>query len=125
MTAAAPVAAPPPDDDAAASAYPYPRQSLVDLFKGASGTASPTPNVPRPPSTYTPSAQPYDPSQLSGGAPAGSPPPSAQAYDPSRMNGGTPAAAPASSSANTEEIQVGPYPTQSLVDLFSNKSAPK
>jgi hypothetical protein len=48
-------AAVPANDDQSMTSV-YPKQSLFDLFKGS--TPSQTPNMPHPPATYTPSAQP-------------------------------------------------------------------
>ncbi len=97
---AAPPAAPPP---AAQQDYsdslPYPKQSLADVFRGSTETQTQT--VPRPPSTYTPSGQPYTPQgQAAAGAPAT----------------GTAAAAPASQTPSDSL----PYPKQSLFEVFSN-----
>jgi hypothetical protein len=95
---------PPPPPTAAPAAnreysdsMPYPKQSLADMFSGS--TQSQAQSVPRPPSTYAPSGQPYTPQgQAASAAPAASAPP---------------ASADASSS--------GPYPKQSLFDIFSSK----
>jgi len=79
---------------------PYPKQSLADLFRGS--TEPQTQTVPRPPSTYTASGQPYTPQgQAANGAPAG----------------GAAAAAPASQDPSNSL----PYPKQSLFEVFSNK----
>lgn len=94
-------AAAPPDADLAANAYPYPKQSLFDTFRGS--TESAQPSVPHPPSTYTPVNQPYSqpPGQPANGAPAG--------------------AAPAAAAPNSNTDPSGyPYPKQSLFDVFSN-----
>ncbi|MGB7098613.1 MAG: hypothetical protein WBD95_07580 [Xanthobacteraceae bacterium] len=91
--------APPVADDAAASAYPYPKQSLVEVFKDTSDSP-PAKNVPRPPSTYTPAGQPYQanpPYGAAAGAPPPQPPPAADAQ------------------------AVPGYPQQSLFDVFSSK----
>jgi hypothetical protein len=105
---ATPVAAAAPSDaDLAANAYPYPKQSLLDAFRGS--TESAQPSVPHPPGTYTPANQPYSPpsgQQPANGAPAG-PAPAAVA------------AAPASDTDSSGY----PYPKRSLFDLFSNKPA--
>jgi hypothetical protein len=97
-------AAAPPDADLAANAYPYPKQSLFDTFRGS--TESAQPSVPHPPSTYAPVNQPYSPppGQPANGAPAG--------------------AAPAAAAPNSNTDPSGyPYPKQSLFDVFSNKPA--
>jgi len=97
-------AAVPPDADLAANAYPYPKQSLFDTFRGS--TESAQPSVPHPPSTYTPVNQPYSPppGQPANGAPAG--------------------AAPAAAAPNSTTDPSGyPYPKQSLFDVFSDKPA--
>jgi hypothetical protein len=79
---------------------PYPKQSLADVFRGS--TESETQSVPRPPSTYTPSGQPYTPQgQAANGAAAG----------------GAVAAAPAASQNSSNSL---PYPKQSLFEVFSN-----
>ena len=98
-------AALPPAQQDYADSLPYPKQSLADLFRDSTQTPtqSQTQTVPRPPSTYTASSQPYSPppGQQSSGAP-----------------GATAAAAPPASPDPTDSL---PYPKQSLVDLFSNK----
>ena len=71
---------------------PYPKQSLADVFRGSTETQT----VPRPPSTYTASGQPYTPPQGQG-AVASAPP------------------------ANANPIDSPPYPKQSLFDIFSSK----
>lgn len=97
-------AAAPADADLAANAYPYPKQSLFDNFRGS--TESAQPSVPHPPSTYTPVNQPY------------SPPPAQPAY------GGPAGAAPAAAAPAPNTDPSGyPYPKQSLFDPFSNKPA--
>ena len=86
-------------DDAAASAYPYPKQSLIETFKDTPDSP-PAKNVPRPPSTYTPAGQPYQanpPYGTAAGAPPPQPPPAADAQ------------------------AVPGYPQQSLFDAFSSK----
>jgi hypothetical protein len=87
---------------------PYPKQSLADLFRGSTLTQaqSQTQTVPHPPSTYTPSGQPY------------SPPPAQQPYGaPPTPSAATAAMQP----ANPDPTDSLPYPKQSLIDLFSNK----
>lgn len=99
------------DQSGATGNYPYPKQSLTDYFKGS--TSPQIANVPHPPSTYTASGQPYTPppSQPAYGVPAGAVPPAAA----------QPAAAPQPS--NNSNASTGAYPSQSLFDLFSNKSS--
>ena len=92
-------AAPPPPPPAVQQDYsdslPYPKQSLADVFRGSTETQTQT--VPRPPSTYTPSGQPYTPQgQAAAGAPAAA---AAAAQDPADSL---------------------PYPKQSLFEVFSN-----
>jgi hypothetical protein len=97
---------------------PYPKQSLVSYFQGSGSTQSENapvrnPNAPRPPSTYTPSAQPYTP-------PAGQ-----QTYSPAAAPQPAPAtqtatAAPAAAAA-PPTANSGAYPSQSLFDWLSNK----
>ena len=107
------VAAPsaPPADEAGTSAYPYPKQSLVDVFRDGTDTAPPAQNVPRPPSTYTPSDQPYPANQ-----PAYSAPVAASTAPPA------PPPRPGDNAASGY-----PYPKQSLMDLFkdSTDSSPR
>jgi hypothetical protein len=91
---------------------PYPRQSLFQK--------SPDPQVaavPRPPDSYTSAGQPYTPPQgqqptysTPGTAPADAQPPAAQ-----------PAAAAPAADADPA-LHSGAYPSQSLFDVFSNKS---
>jgi hypothetical protein len=98
------------DADLAANAYPYPKQSLVELFRSDSqaAQAQQAQTVPRPPSTYNPSQQPYSP-----------PPGQQQTY--SAPAGSTAVAAAAPPPASTDPADSLPYPKQSLFDLFSNK----
>jgi hypothetical protein len=93
--AAAPAAAPVAQRDYSDS-LPYPKQSLADVFRDSTETQTQT--VPRPPSSYTPSGQPYTPGQAAGGAPAG-------------------AAAPPAVQNSSNSL---PYPKQSLFEVFSN-----
>ena len=74
------------------NSLPYPKQSLADVFRGSTETQT----VPRPPSTYTASGQPYTPPQGQG-AVASAPP------------------------ANANPTNSLPYPKQSLFDIFSSK----
>jgi hypothetical protein len=91
-----------------ADALPYPKQSLADLFRDSTQTPAQTQTqtVPHPPSTYTPSGQPY------------SPPPGQQSYGASPAPSATAAATPPANPDPTDSL---PYPKQSLIDLFSNK----
>jgi len=104
----------------------YPSQSLVDLFKSdaapspapvpnsasapstasASNSAAPARNayMPHPPSTYTPSGQPY------------TPPPGQPAYGASPA-GAAPAAAPPPATSD-QGAAGGVYPQQTLIDIF-------
>jgi hypothetical protein len=91
--APAPAAAPAAKQDYSDS-LPYPKQSLTDVFRGSTETQT----VPRPPSTYTPSGQPYTPGQAANGAAGGAAPPPA--------------------SQNPSDSL--PYPKQSLFEVFSN-----
>jgi hypothetical protein len=102
--APAPVAAPVPPPAAPrdySDSMPYPKQSLADVFRGS--TESQPQSVPHPPSTYTPSGQPYTPQgqAAAGAAPAG----------------GAVAAAPAGGQTASDSL---PYPKQSLFEVFSN-----
>jgi hypothetical protein len=91
---------------------PYPRRSLFQN--------SPDPQVaavPHPPGSYTPAGQPYTPPPgqqpaygTPGTAPAGAQPAAAQPV----------AAAPAADA--DPALHSGAYPSQSLFDVFSNKS---
>ena len=89
--AAAPAAAPAAQRDYSDS-LPYPKQSLTDVFRGSTETQT----VPRPPSSYTPSGQPYTPGQAANGAAAAAPP------------------------AGQNPSDSLPYPKQSLFEVFSN-----
>jgi hypothetical protein len=94
-------AAPPPPPAAGrdySDSMPYPKQSLADMFSGS--TQSQPQSVPQPPSSYTPSGQPYSPQ---GQAAAAAPPASA---------------APA---ASADASSSGAYPKQSLFEVFSGK----
>jgi hypothetical protein len=97
-------ATPPPAPPAQATPHisGYPDQSLFDLFHGSTEPQAQT--VPRPPGSYTPSAQPYSPpAQPAYGAP--------QAPAPA---GATTAAA----SPPPEQPHISGYPTQSIGDIF-------
>ncbi len=122
-----PVPAQPPE----AYAGVYPSVSLVDLFKGdAASSMQPAQaaNMPHPPSTYTPSGQPYVPAanQAYVPHPPGSYTPSGQPYPPpaGQQPYGTagPPAAAAPPPPSNEETVGGVYPQQSLFDIFTNKS---
>jgi hypothetical protein len=99
----APPAAPPPVAAAApardySDSMPYPKQSLTDVFRWS--TDSQAQSVPQPPSTYAPSGQPYSPQgQAANGAQTASAPPP----------------------ANPDPASSGPYPKQSLFEVFSGK----
>jgi hypothetical protein len=93
----------PPAQQDYTDSLPYPKQSLADLFRGSTETQAPTQNVPHPPSTYTPSNQPYSP-------------PSAQSAYGASLPGTTAAAAPPANADPTDSL---PYPKQSLFELFS------
>ena len=72
--------------------------------------AAQTTNMPHPPSSYTPSGQPYTP-------PAGQPAYGAAAAAPPAGSAPPPASAPA---ANADPATLsGAYPNQSLSDVFS------
>ena len=107
----------------AAATGAYPSQSLVDLFKSdsapnsaaapnstsAANSAAPArnANMPHPPSTYTPSGQPY------------TPPPGQPGYG--QPAAAAPAAAP--QPANSDQASVGgAYPQQSIVDIMTKDS---
>jgi hypothetical protein len=106
--ATATAAAPPPAQQDYGDSLPYPKQSLADVFRGSTQTQgqAQTQTVPHPPSSYTPSGQPYSPPP--GQQASGAPPPVATA-----------AAAPPP--ANPDPAESLPYPKQSLFEAFSNK----
>ncbi len=90
-------AAPPAQSRDYSDSMPYPKQSLTDMFSGS--TQSQAQSVPQPPSSYTPSGQPYSPQgQTASAAPAASAPP-----------------------ANPDASSSGAYPKQSLFEVFSGK----
>jgi hypothetical protein len=109
-----PAAAAAPAGDPTASMAPYPSRSLVEVFSGdspsSSGGASGAPGaaprqvMPRPPSTYTASAPPYQTNP--------------NGYDMSAGSAAAPAR-PAPAAARDDSELVAGYPTQSLTDLFS------
>ncbi len=117
---------------AAADYMPYPKQSLFSLFQDL-GSAQ-APNVPHPPSAYTPSAQPYVPPQgqptYSPAAPQAVPRPpstympSGQPYlPPSQPAAGPPqGTAPrpvAAAPPDADDGQhVSGYPDQSIANIF-------
>jgi hypothetical protein len=99
-----PVYTPPPAQQDYSDSLPYPKQSLVDLFRGSTQTQTQT--VPQAPSTYTPSGQPYSPPP---GQPTNSAPPPVA----------TAAAPPPAQQDYSDSL---PYPKQSLYEIFfSNK----
>jgi hypothetical protein len=122
---------PPSQQEYDARASTYPQQSLTDLFKGSTDQrAAPDPsgagyplqplissqpatpsaqqaNMPHPPSTYTPSQQPYVPPQ-----------PTPASYSP--PGGAPPAAGPAQQPTAQAPANAGVYPQQSLSDLFKS-----
>src|SRR5208282_4843518 len=107
--------APATNDDT--NGYPYPSQSLVDLFKGSLDSPRPTQTaaVPHPPNTYTPVDQPYTaaPGQPDPVAPSGSATATAAA-----------ASAPSGPPTNSDPAASAyPYPQQSLFDLFKKPDA--
>ncbi len=77
----------------------HPNQSITDLFRDS--TSSAPPNVPHPPSSYTPVAQPYSPP----GQPVYGGPQNA-------------AVAPAAPAAEPPPPSDGVHPNQSITDLF-------
>jgi hypothetical protein len=80
----------------------HPNQSITDLFRD---TPSPVaPNVPRPPSSYTPVGQPYSP-------------PGQPAYGASQAAAAPPPSATTSASP-PPPISDGVHPNQSITDLF-------
>jgi hypothetical protein len=99
--------APPPAQQDYSDSLPYPKQSLVEAFRGSTQTPgqTQTQTVPHPPSTYTASGQPYSPPP---GQPANNAPPPAA----------TAAAVPLANPDATDSL---PYPKQSLFEVFSNK----
>lgn len=111
QTAAAPPPGPATAAPASASATgAYPSQSIADLFRSDAAPPAQTTNMPHPPSSYTPSGQPYTP-------PAGQPAYGASAAAPPAASAPPPASAPA---ANVDPATLsGAYPNQSLSDVFS------
>jgi hypothetical protein len=104
QTAAAPSPLP---DEAGTSGYPYPKQSLVELFRDSTDAAPAAPNAPRPPTSYTPTGQPYPANQPAYGVPVAA------------------AAPPPSPPPPADNAAVGyPYPNQSLMDLFKDSTNP-
>jgi hypothetical protein len=95
-------AAPPPPADSGADLYPYPKQSLAELFTDSNSPPR-AQSVPRPPSTYTPSGQPY-----AANAPV---------YDPAPGVAPAPPPAPPPNAGPASSV----YPQQSLFDIFSSK----
>jgi hypothetical protein len=79
----------------------HPNQSITDLFHDTPSPVSP--NVPRPPSSYTPVGQPY------------SPPPGQPAYGASQAVA-TPT--PAATTSSPPPVSDGVHPNQSITDLF-------
>jgi hypothetical protein len=113
---AAPAAADAGEYEAAAAAYPYPRQSLIDVFKGSTdSSAAAQQTMPRPPPSYTPSGQPYSPppgQQPAYGQAAAAPPPAAPPPAPTPQQ-----------IADEQAANAYPYPRQNLLDIFSSKAA--
>ena len=94
------VAGQPPSPAPPISDGVHPNQSITDLFRDAPPPESP--NVPRPPSSYTPVGQPYSP-------------PGQPTYGASQAVGTPPSSATASS---PPPISDGVHPNQSITDLF-------
>jgi hypothetical protein len=93
-------AAPPPEEQPHITGYP--NQSITDFFRGSTQPQAQT--VPHPPSSYTPSGQPYpSPNQPGYGTPQNAPP------------AGAATAAPPSSEP---QPHVSGYPNQSITDVF-------
>jgi hypothetical protein len=95
--AAAPATAAPPAQQDYSDSLPYPKQSLTDLFRDSTQPQGQT--VPRPPSTYTASGQPYTPQGQAAGATAVAAAPPANPDSPNQLA----------------------YPKQSLFEVFSSK----
>ncbi len=76
----------------------YPSVSLIDLFKEGTPGFESTANMPHPPSTYTPSDQPYSPTA------------------------GQTAATATTAPASTDHLPGVPYPSESMVDLFKRQA---
>jgi hypothetical protein len=95
-----------PSNNSPPSTMPYPNQSISDLFRDSSSLSAP--NMPHPPSTYTPSAPPY------------SPPPGQPNYPAAAAN---PAPVATAQPANSDPaVSNGAYPSQTLWDLFKSSS---
>jgi hypothetical protein len=126
----------------AADSMPYPKQSLFSLFQDSGKTPAPAQEMPHPPSTYTPSAQPYVPPQgqptygsaqaQSAQTPPAQRPPGAYTYTPSviytpsvqtnppqgQSAARPPQASAPQAAADDDEQSVPGYPTRSLSDIF-------
>jgi hypothetical protein len=102
-----------PEEEPASGAYP--KVSLIEYFRGDNAQAQ---NVPRPPATYTASAQPaaYPPPPGAYPAQPGAYPPASSGAYPPAQPGTYPAAAPAAQPADTTSN--GAYPSVSLFDYF-------
>jgi hypothetical protein len=104
----------------------YPNQSLVDYFTNARNSQAPvdcvtqsrTADVPRPPSTYTASGQPYSPPAGSAAYPP-APPATATASSPPQ----TPPPSAAASSPPPPSNTASVYPQESLIDFFKRTTS--
>jgi hypothetical protein len=94
---AAPATAAPAAQQDYSALMPYPKQSLADVFRDSTQPQGQT--VPRPPSTYTPSGQPYTPQGQAGGT----------------------ASVAAAPPASPDTPNMLAYPKQSLFEVMSNK----
>jgi hypothetical protein len=123
-----PAGTPVTTSSAAADAMPYPKQSLFSLFQDSGKTPAPAQaqDMPHPPSTYTPSGQPYVPPQgqptySSATAQSAQRPPSAytpsgQPYPPPGQPAARPPRTP-QAAADDDEQSVPGYPTRSIFDV--------
>jgi hypothetical protein len=104
----------------------YPNQSLVDYFTNARNSQAPvdcvtqsrTADVPRPPSTYTASGQPYSPPAGSAAYPP-APPATATTSSPPQ----TPPPSAAASSPPPPSNTASVYPQESLIDFFKRTTS--
>jgi hypothetical protein len=101
----------------------YPNQSLFSNARNSQapvdcGTQSRTADVPRPPSTYTASGQPYSPPAGTAAYPP-APPATATASSPPQTSPPSPAASGPPPPSNTASV----YPQESLIDFFKRTTS--
>jgi hypothetical protein len=104
----------------------YPNQSLWDVFTNGGNSQAPvdcvtqsrTANLPRPPSTYTASGQPYSPPAGTAAYPP-APPATATASSPPQTPPPSAAASGPPPPSNTASV----YPQESLIDFFKKATS--